>query len=329
MNTFKFYKILFLALLSITMLYFGCNYLQGSNVFENENTYYAIFNDSKELSATTPVFANGLRIGTIKSIEPVNYNLNKIIIAFALNQKYKIPDNSIVTIKSGLLGSEHLYLNLGNSTTFFKQHDTIKSEQILNPLESALETITPISDKIVVIISRLDSTLLKLNSFLNPTTQNYIENSLKNIEITSEYLNDLSKNIDKISQPTGSLSQSLSNVNKITANFLKSSDSITKIVNNTTSFTNQLKSLELSHTVNHLNTSLQQLTQFLNAINSGKGSLGKLATDTTTLTNLNETIYSLHILLDDIKVHPRRYISVFGKKDKSPPLDKPLNSKFP
>jgi len=41
---------------------------------------------------------------------------------------------------------------------------------------------------------------------------------------------------------------------------------------------------------------------------------------------LQNTIKSVNTLVDDIKVHPKRYvnISVFGKKDKSAPLNKPL-----
>jgi phospholipid/cholesterol/gamma-HCH transport system substrate-binding protein len=42
--------------------------------------------------------------------------------------------------------------------------------------------------------------------------------------------------------------------------------------------------------------------------------------------NLNATANSLNILLQDLRLHPKRYVhvSVFGKKDKSQPLMKPL-----
>ena len=41
---------------------------------------------------------------------------------------------------------------------------------------------------------------------------------------------------------------------------------------------------------------------------------------------LNNTIKSANILVDDLRVHPKRYvnISVFGKKDKTGPLMAPL-----
>jgi phospholipid/cholesterol/gamma-HCH transport system substrate-binding protein len=42
--------------------------------------------------------------------------------------------------------------------------------------------------------------------------------------------------------------------------------------------------------------------------------------------NLRNTALGLEILIDDIKVHPKRYvnISVFGKKDKSGYLTSPV-----
>ena len=48
--------------------------------------------------------------------------------------------------------------------------------------------------------------------------------------------------------------------------------------------------------------------------------------DTRLYNNLNATSNKLNLLLDDVRVHPKRYvnISVFGKKDKSGPLLVPV-----
>ena len=61
-------------------------------------------------------------------------------------------------------------------------------------------------------------------------------------------------------------------------------------------------------------------------INSKDGSIGLLLNDTKLYDNLESTSNKLNILIDDIRVHPKRYvnISVFGKKDRGEYITAPL-----
>jgi len=60
-------------------------------------------------------------------------------------------------------------------------------------------------------------------------------------------------------------------------------------------------------------------------VSNPNGSLGALMNDKQLYNRLTNTISSAELLLDDVRVHPKRYvnISVFGKKDKSGPLNSP------
>jgi phospholipid/cholesterol/gamma-HCH transport system substrate-binding protein len=64
----------------------------------------------------------------------------------------------------------------------------------------------------------------------------------------------------------------------------------------------------------------------LEKLQTKEGSMGLFINDPTLYNNLQQTGKSLNTLIDDIKVHPKRYINitVFGKKDKSKPLSAPL-----
>ena len=68
------------------------------------------------------------------------------------------------------------------------------------------------------------------------------------------------------------------------------------------------------------------LNTTLAKINSNEGTMGLLMNDKKLYSNLNASANSLNILLQDFRLHPKRYVnvSVFGKKDKSDPLMKPL-----
>ena len=61
-------------------------------------------------------------------------------------------------------------------------------------------------------------------------------------------------------------------------------------------------------------------------INSKSGSLGLLLNDKTLYDNLTSTSNKINILLDDIRVHPKRYVnfSIFGRKSKGNYITAPL-----
>jgi phospholipid/cholesterol/gamma-HCH transport system substrate-binding protein len=83
-----------------------------------------------------------------------------------------------------------------------------------------------------------------------------------------------------------------------------------------------ISSAEIGNTIKQLETASVNLNQILNGIKEGKGSLGMLTKDETLYKNLSSTSNSLNILLQDLRLHPKRYVqvSVFGKKDKTSPL---------
>ena len=87
-----------------------------------------------------------------------------------------------------------------------------------------------------------------------------------------------------------------------------------------------LANLKLQETIDELGKTVASLNSAVAKVNSRDGSLGLLLNDKKLYTNLENTSRSLNILLDDLRVHPKRYISisVFGKKDKNKPLQAPL-----
>jgi phospholipid/cholesterol/gamma-HCH transport system substrate-binding protein len=88
----------------------------------------------------------------------------------------------------------------------------------------------------------------------------------------------------------------------------------------------QIKDADLTNTIKSIQVAVNELSNTLHQINNGNGTAAKLISDSTMYHQLKNTIQSVNTLIDDVKVHPKRYIniSVFGKKDKSTPLSKPI-----
>jgi phospholipid/cholesterol/gamma-HCH transport system substrate-binding protein len=84
--------------------------------------------------------------------------------------------------------------------------------------------------------------------------------------------------------------------------------------------------IDLKKTLDTLNVAVNNFKAGSEKINSKDGSLGLLLNDKTLYNNLESTSNKINILLDDIRVHPKRYVnfSVFGKKDKGNYITAPL-----
>src|SRR3989442_13993948 len=61
---------------------------------------------------------------------------------------------------------------------------------------------------------------------------------------------------------------------------------------------------------NHLGQATQSLTSLLAKVDSGQGTLGRVASDTTLYHDLHKTLTALTELLTDLKERPGRYLTV-------------------
>ena len=118
----------------------------------------------------------------------------------------------------------------------------------------------------------------------------------------------------------------MTNVNSFTKNLSDNNDKVTRLLTNVEKTTDNFAKTDINGTVEKLKTAVVNLKGILEKVNSNNGSLGKLLNDKALYNNLNNTMRSANILLDDLRLHPKRYVnvSVFGRKDKSGPLMAPL-----
>jgi phospholipid/cholesterol/gamma-HCH transport system substrate-binding protein len=115
-------------------------------------------------------------------------------------------------------------------------------------------------------------------------------------------------------------------VNSFTQNLAANNGKLTNVMNNMEETTGHLAKADIDGVVNKLRNSVDQLNSAMTRLNSTDGSIGALLNDKQLYNNMNNTVRSLNILMDDLRVHPKRYVSfsVFGKKDKGTPLTAPL-----
>ena len=61
-------QIALVAIVGVVVLFFGLQYLKGKTLFSTDNNYYVKFSDVSGLSAASPIYANGFKVGVVEDI---------------------------------------------------------------------------------------------------------------------------------------------------------------------------------------------------------------------------------------------------------------------
>ena len=316
-----------LTAITITLLILGFNFLKGKTLFKTGNIVYAKYADSKGLMVSNPVYINGFQVGTIFDIENSDESLSSIIIAIKLKENYQIAANSIAKIKENLLGTPNIIITLGNAKEYLKPGDTLLTASDRGLLEDMNNTIGPVSKQIQTTVHTLDSVLKNINSIFDPNTKNNLQQVIANINETTASLVVSSTAIQSmLNEQTGAINKSMNNMASFTKNLSDNNEKINKMLSNVEKTTENFSKADITGAVDKLKVTITNLNTILEKVNSKEGSLGKLMNDKVLYSTLTNTVRSVNILMDDLRMHPKRYVnvSVFGKKDKSIPLTAPL-----
>jgi phospholipid/cholesterol/gamma-HCH transport system substrate-binding protein len=316
-------KIGVLAVVALAALILGFNFLKGSSLFQHTKKLYAIFDNVEGLETSNAVQIDGLNIGTISGINESDKDLSSgIVVTITLKKDVHIPKNSVGVINSGLISSATIVINKGTDNEFLGDGDTLKTKKQSNLLTQVQASVSPIIVQLGGTLTSLDSLIEVIGSLFDPKLKNNFSSIVANLASSSAELQRM------LNTQSGYLATSLKNVSDFTGNLNKNNDHITNTLDNLDKTSASLASAKIPEAVQSIQATMTELKGVVGKLNSTDGSLGLLINDRHLYQNLEGTTRSLNTLLDDLRVHPKRYvsISVFGKKDKSGPLMAPLDS---
>jgi len=316
-----------LTALAITLLILGFNFLKGKSLFKTGNFIYAKVAQTKGLMISNPVYVNGLQVGAVYELEEANKNIDTIIISIKLTKDVNIPENSIASIKDNPLGSVSMVISMGESRKYLKNHDTIPTLDNPGMLGAITTKLTPVVDQVKVTVQTLDSVLRNVNSIFDPYTKNNMRDVVANVNrITASLVVSAASLQSLMNEQSGTLSKSMINLNAFTKNLAGNNDKISATMSNLETTTRNLSSADINGTIGQLRTTVERLNTAVAKIDSKEGSVGRLLNDNQLYDNLANTTRSLNTLMDDIRVNPKRYvsISIFGGKSKGQYLTSPL-----
>lgn len=298
LNT-KEVKIALVAIVGLFVLFFGMNFLKGLNIFSSSNDYYIEFSDISGLSSSSPVYAGGFPVGTVKNIEYDYSNSNPTKVLIALNKDMHVPVGSSAKIVSDMLGNVKIDLIVGGDFEHIIKPGGIIKGTIDSGAMGQISAMLPAVEKM---LPKLDSILGSLNTLLADPA---IAQSLHNIQTVT---NDLTTS-------TNELNTLMAEFNGNVPDILHKANSV---MGNADKLSSDLASIDFSETMEQVNRTLTNVETVTSRLNSNQGSLGLLMNDPSLYNNLNSTMASADSLLTNLREHPKRYVhfSLFGKKDK-------------
>lgn len=319
-------KIGALTIIAVVMLFLGFNFLKGKSLFKTGFYLYAKFPESNGLVSSNVVTINGFQAGTVSKITATK-DLKEIDVEVKLNQDYDIPVNSTANISSNPLGSSSLEISLGDKKAFMKSNDTLLTVMTPGFLGRVGNQIRPLAETAKSTLKHIDTVMQNINNVLDSSSQMHMQEMVANLSNVTKNLTHTTELLNKaLDLQTGAFAGTVRNVNSFTKNLADNNQRVDSLMINMTTASKHLSELDLNSAVDQLKASATQLSDMLNKMNSTDGTLGALINDRTLYNNVNSTARSLQTLLDDLRVHPKRYvnISVFGRKDKGDYLEKPL-----
>jgi phospholipid/cholesterol/gamma-HCH transport system substrate-binding protein len=315
-----------LTAVAIVLLILGFNFLKGKNIGGKTMHYLAVFTDIQGLATSNPVVINGKQVGNINKTDG-GRDMRRIMVDINMTEDVVIPDDAVAIINKSLLGNVQLDIRLGNSSTYLKNNDTIRTIASDNILGDAMKKLDPVLYQVTNAVKSIDSLLGTVTSIFDPNSKKNIKGMLENLNKTTASLAVSSASLQGLlNAQTGALAKTLDNVSSFTGALKNNNEKLSQTMNNVAIATDKFSKLDFEKTLNNLNGTLTDLKGAVGKISSTDGTLGLLLNDTKIYNNLTSTSNKLNLLLDDLRVHPKRYvnISVFGKKDKSGPLLIPL-----
>ena len=315
-----------LTAIAITMLILGFNFLKGKSLFKTGNYLFAKYTNTKGIMVSNGVFINGFKVGSIYEIENSDPSLKEIVVTIKLEGNFNIPKNSVASIKESALSAPSMEIAMGNDPHYLNTGDTITTGESQSLIGSLGNKLAPVGDQLKTTMHSVDSLVNNVNSLLDADGKGNLKQSIANINKATASLLVSAASIERmLNAQSGAISQTMANVNGFTKNLADNNDKITKTMANMQKTTENLANADIDGIINSLKKSTNKLTDILEKVDNKEGTIGLLVNDKQLYYNLTNAVRSANILMDDLKVHPKRYINIFGRRDKTPPLTAPLN----
>lgn len=303
MEKFKLNKTQAIGLFVIIILaaiFIVVNFLRGEDIFKKSNRYYTTLQSVEGLTASSPVYIRGLKIGIIEDIhyDPVH---DYFVARLSVKNYYEIAKNSVVEIySSDIMGGKAMRIELGDSTLSASPGDTLRSIVVPDIISFISKEIAPMGEQLSDLMSNMNATLANINDILDSTAKENIAGSLANLNKSLKNIERLSASLNDVTPDIASI---MENLDTLSANLSRESGNFAAIVANINKISSDLANADIQAAV----VSIKSLTEKLQDPN---GSVGKLLSTPELHDSVDSLVNNLNNFVEKMTENPKKFIKI-------------------
>lgn len=293
-------KVAVLAIVALFLLYFGFNYLKGTNVFKPVHAYHGVYMEVNGLVAQAPVYVKGYKVGQVDRITYDFTRDSSFLVDISINRDIRLPHGTTMAlVADGLLGGTAVQLNIPvvpSETPLYANGEYLPTEVIPGLMESLQSGIM---SRVGSMVDNIDSLVQNLNG-----------------QLADDHLQHILGHVDTVTDDLTAVSQGLKRVMRNDVPALLTH--LDTIATNVDQFSATLRGVDMAATVARVDSAVDGLNGVVSDVRNPEGTLGALLYDRALYNHIDATVVSADSLVTDLKAHPKRYVhfSLFGRKEK-------------
>lgn len=280
--------------LASLILIVGVLWLQRFKLVEKRYGFYVRFPEVGGLTKDDPIMVNGVERGRVRD---VRLHKHGVVVEMGIREGVSVPVDCKITLRSiGIMGERFVSITGGKADLVVSPGDTLSGV-----LEAGLSEVMGEAGRV---LGELVETTSSLNRLIEDLLgEGRLGESMDNIRSFSEGMRDIASGGD------APLVSAITRLDRVTT-LLDSLLSRRYSALDSTLASVARAGPKIDSTISDLHRVSVSLRELTDRLNRGEGTLGKLIKDEGLVEKIDSTVTDLNGLIEDIKKHPGRYLSI-------------------
>lgn len=293
-------KIGLTVVVALAVAYVGFKLLQDSPLFGQSSDMHTYYEQVDGLTEGTPVYARGVKIGTVRRINLIG--LDSVRVDISISGNYDINQGAIAFLEStDILGTKAITIRGTDQSNTLGEDGYIRGVFDPGMMGAVGDFAEEIRPSLTESTGKLGSVLSQIDGLLQDGGRDDINQTLNNLNKTTASLNQMVEDRNRdLAFSIETLNSILSSIDTLSADRKEQFDILMDNL--------ELSSNDIVEITGELTELSNQLTTLITAINEKEGSLGKLVYEPGLYDNLDSLSYNMNELIKKFNDDPDHFL---------------------